>query len=50
MKKCQGCHREIDKYAIACDYCGRVAQEHDKKEAQDNKPKNADKKSSRPDK
>ena len=25
MKKCQGCHQEIDKYAIACEYCGKLA-------------------------
>jgi hypothetical protein len=24
MKKCPGCEREIDKYAIACEYCGRL--------------------------
>jgi hypothetical protein len=24
MKKCPGCEREIDKLAIACDYCGKL--------------------------
>lgn len=24
MKKCPGCEKEIDKFAIACEYCGRV--------------------------
>ena len=23
MKKCSGCNKEIDKYAIACEYCGK---------------------------
>ncbi|MBI5150417.1 MAG: hypothetical protein HZA28_06570 [Candidatus Omnitrophica bacterium] len=25
MKKCPGCEREIDKYAIACQYCGKLS-------------------------
>ena len=24
MKKCKGCDKEIDKYAIACQYCGKM--------------------------
>ncbi len=24
MKKCPGCQRELDKYTIACEYCGRL--------------------------
>ena len=24
MKKCPGCDLEIDKYAIACQYCGKL--------------------------
>ena len=24
MKKCDGCQMEIDKYTIACQYCGRL--------------------------
>ena len=30
MKQCSGCHKEIDKYAIACQYCGKLTQEKDK--------------------
>ena len=30
MKKCPGCERAIDKYAIACEYCGRVGKETQK--------------------
>ena len=30
MKKCPGCSREIDKYGIACQYCGRVEAERAK--------------------
>lgn len=25
MKKCKGCEREIDKYGIACEYCGKLS-------------------------
>jgi hypothetical protein len=32
MKKCKGCEKEIDKYAIACQYCGRLLESHDPKE------------------
>lgn len=32
MKKCSGCHQEIDKYAIACQYCGKLAEEREKSE------------------
>jgi hypothetical protein len=24
MKKCKDCDREIDKYAVACEYCGKL--------------------------
>lgn len=24
MKKCPECEREIDKYGIACEYCGKL--------------------------
>lgn len=30
MKKCNGCNKEIDKYAIACDYCGKIDEERAK--------------------
>ena len=30
MKNCQGCKREIDKYAIACQYCGRLTKREGK--------------------
>ncbi|MBN1869144.1 MAG: hypothetical protein JW847_01000 [Candidatus Omnitrophica bacterium] len=33
MKKCHGCHQEIDKYAIACQYCGKLTEESEKSEA-----------------
>ncbi len=29
MKKCKDCKREIDKYAIACEYCGKLAKKLD---------------------
>lgn len=32
MKKCTGCHQEIDKYVIACEYCGKLLKEHEKSE------------------
>lgn len=32
MKKCNGCHKEIDKYTIACQYCGKLAEEREKSE------------------
>ena len=41
MKKCPDCEREIDKYAIACQYCGRVP-EGEKKKGKD-KDKDKDK-------
>ena len=34
MKKCPGCEKEVDKYLIACQYCGKLIQweqEADKK-------------------
>jgi len=33
MKKCHGCHKEIDKYAIACQYCGKLAEDKEQGEA-----------------
>ena len=30
MKKCKGCNKEIDKYSIACEYCGRLQEERRK--------------------
>ena len=30
MKNCPGCEREVDKHAIACQYCGRVVTERGK--------------------
>ncbi|MCK5012579.1 MAG: hypothetical protein KAS66_02065 [Candidatus Omnitrophica bacterium] len=38
MKKCHGCHQEIDRYAIACQYCGKLAEEREKSEEK-NDPK-----------
>ena len=32
MKKCQGCEKEIDKLAIACEYCGKVEKGRDDSE------------------
>ena len=32
MKKCKGCNQEIDKYTIACQYCGKLAEEREKSE------------------
>ena len=29
MKKCPDCQREIDKYAIACQYCGKLPDDHE---------------------
>ena len=43
MKKCSGCERDIDKYAIACQYCGKLL--NLRKEAPDpNRPAPAEKK------
>jgi len=36
MKKCKGCHQEIDKYTIACEYCGKLTKEAEKPETDDN--------------
>ena len=35
MKKCNGCHQEIDKYTIACQYCGKLAEEREKSKSGD---------------
>ena len=32
MKKCKDCHREIDKYMFACDYCGKLQDKENKSE------------------
>jgi predicted amidophosphoribosyltransferase len=51
MKKCPDCNREIDKYGIVCEYCGKLCEvdehaDHPKKEEnaktelnKNNKPK-----------
>lgn len=41
MKKCPECHKELDKYGIACQYCAKVEESRDKdnKQAQDAKNK-----------
>ena len=36
MKKCKGCEREIDKFAIACQYCGKLDEERQKPDANAN--------------
>ena len=33
MKKCQDCHQEIDKYAIACQYCGKLTEDKERSES-----------------
>jgi len=33
MKKCKDCDREIDKYAIACQYCGKLDQKDEHMES-----------------
>ncbi len=44
MKKCKECDQEIDKYSIACQYCGKLAEERAKSENQDgSETKDADK-------
>ena len=44
MKKCPSCEREIDKYGIACQYCGRVTEEKERdKGNKDPKDKKSDK-------
>ena len=43
MKKCSGCEREIDKYAIACEYCGRLDKEHDHNKPADSSGQSAKK-------
>jgi predicted amidophosphoribosyltransferase len=30
MKKCPGCQRELDKYGLACQYCGKVEEVREK--------------------
>jgi hypothetical protein len=33
MKKCPGCDKEIDKYAIACQYCGKIPEDGETQKA-----------------
>ncbi len=33
MKNCPGCERKIDRYSIACQYCGRVEEERQKRKS-----------------
>ena len=35
MKQCKDCKKEIDKYAIACQYCGRMQKKHELSEHAD---------------
>ncbi len=35
MKKCNGCDQEIDKYAIACQYCGKLSEKRGNPEGQE---------------
>jgi hypothetical protein len=44
MRKCKGCSQEIDKYAIACEYCGKLADEREHPVPQDKTTGNGGKK------
>ena len=39
MKKCPECERELDKYMIACQYCGKVEEAREKEKKLDDQSK-----------
>lgn len=39
MKKCPDCQRELDKYGIACQYCGKVEEAREQDESPDKEKK-----------
>lgn len=39
MKKCPGCQRELDKYGIACQYCGKVEEAREQEKTTINEKK-----------